>query len=98
MGDNESALSALERVEALPIFVDELQMVPGADATTVSGTVIGKTAAQGSPVQIAFTFYDDNGQLGTETVTVNAPAAEQSTEFRVQFGQAANAYSYELAQ
>jgi tetratricopeptide (TPR) repeat protein len=97
LGDNEQALAALERVEALPIFIDELQMVPGADATTVSGTVIGKNAAQGSPVQLVFTFYDDNGQLGTQTATVNAPATEQSAEFRVQFGQAASAYSYELA-
>lgn len=96
LGDNEAALAALERVEALPIFVDELQMVPGADATTVTGSVVGKNAAQGSPIQLTFTFYDDNGQLGTESVTVNAPAAEQSVEFRVQFGQTASAYSYRL--
>lgn len=97
--NNAAALAALERLEALPVFVDELQMVPGASATTVNGTIRGNSAAAGSPVQLRFTFFGDSGEgLGTETVTVNAPASEQTTTFRVQFAQPAAAYQYELVQ
>ncbi|MQA89550.1 MAG: tetratricopeptide repeat protein [Gemmatimonas sp.] len=98
LDDNPAALEALERVEALPIFIDELQMVPGADATTVTGTVIGKAASPGTPIQLTFTFYDDSGEVGTESVTVNAPAPEESTTFRAQFAAPASAYRYDMVQ
>ena len=94
---NTDALASLERLQDLPIFVEELQMQPTGATTRVAGRIIGNTADQGSPLSLRFTFYGSNGQtLGTETVTVNAPAAEQSTDFELEFGQAAIGYSYGL--
>lgn len=95
---NQQALDALERIETLPVFLDELQMRPASQATTIRGRVIGNQAAAGSPVRIRFTFYGPSGALGTETVTVTAPAREQSTTLEVTFGQQAESYSYEPVQ
>lgn len=94
---NTDALAALERLQDLPIFVEDLQMQPTAESTRVSGRIVGNLAEQGSPLTLRFTFYGSTGQtLGSETVTVNAPAAEQSTDFQLEFGQSAVGYSYEL--
>jgi tetratricopeptide (TPR) repeat protein len=98
-GQNQDALAALQRVQTLPVFLDDLQMRPAANNTTVRGRVIGNDAPAGSAVRVQFTFYGEGGnQLGTETVTVNAPAREQSANFELTFGQAAAAYRYQLAQ
>jgi tetratricopeptide (TPR) repeat protein len=95
---NQDALAALQRVQSLPVFLDELQMRPSASATTIRGRVIGNDAAAGTPVRIRFVFYGETGnELGSEMVTVNAPAREQGTNFEGTFGQAATAFRYELA-
>jgi len=96
-GENQAALAALQRVQTLPVFVDELQMRPGANATTLRGRVIGNEAPAGSQVRFRFTFYGETGnEMGTEVVTVNAPAREQSATLDLTFAQAASAYSYQL--
>lgn len=95
---NNQALEALQRIEDLPIYLEGLSLTPAGERASVSGQVVGNAAAAGTPVQLRFTFYNDGAQVGTETVTVNAPAPEQSREFSVSIQQAANAYSYELAQ
>lgn len=91
---NTEALAALERLQELPVYVEELQMQPSAAATTINGRVIGNAAAAGTPIRLEFTFYGPDGALGTEIVTINAPAAEASTPFQVQFDQVALGYSY----
>jgi DNA-binding SARP family transcriptional activator len=95
-GENDRALATLERIEALPVFVESMQLQPAGERTTLRGQVIGNSAAAGTPIQLRFTFYNDSAQAGTETVTVNAPAAEQTRDFQVQIQSAANGYRYEL--
>lgn len=99
LGQNDDALRALESVETLPVFVEDLQLSPAGESTTVRGRVIGNTAPVGTPIQIRFTFYGDNGnEVGNETVTVNAPAAEQSVPLEVTVDAPASAYRYALVQ
>lgn len=93
---NSRALEALQRIETLPVFVEELQLRPAGEASSVRGRLVGNAASAGDRVQLRFTFYNDGAQVGTETLTVNAPAPEQSTQFEVEIERAANAYSYEL--
>lgn len=95
---NQKALEVLERNEALPIHVEGLQLRGGEGRTTVRGTATPKKAAAGTPVQLRFTFYGQSGELGTQTVTVNAPAAGQSAAFETAFenpGQVTG-YRYEV--
>lgn len=99
-GQNDNALRELERIEAAPIRLQKLQTRQGAGRTTVSGEVMGGQASAGTPFQLRFTFYGENGAaLGTETVTVNAPATETVTPFEVhlQTETPAVGYTYEVA-
>lgn len=97
VGNNQGALQALEANEAYPIFV-ELQMAPAANQTRLVGAVVGNQAAAGTPVRLEFTFYGDAGQvLGTQSVSVSAPAPEATGSFEVVYNQAAAAYSYRVA-
>jgi tetratricopeptide (TPR) repeat protein len=98
LGQNDNALRTLERSQDSPVFLEELQIRPAGQQTTIVGRVIGHEAAPGTPVRLRFTFYDDAGQVGTETVTVTAPAREASEVFEVSIAQTANAYKYELLQ
>ncbi|MEX0912776.1 MAG: tetratricopeptide repeat protein [Gemmatimonadota bacterium] len=93
---NQDALTSLERLEALPVLIDELQLQPQSDRSVVLGTVIGNAASAGDSIRLEFTFYDDSGELGSETVTITAPAPEQTTEFEVVFPETAMAYSYDV--
>lgn len=93
---NQQALQALQRNEEAPVHVEDLEMRPGEAQTTVRGRVIGNKAAAGTPVQLRFTFYGEAGELGVQTVTVNAPAADASADFEVVFPQVAAGYKYEL--
>jgi tetratricopeptide (TPR) repeat protein len=95
---NQKALAALQANEAAPIHLEDLQMQPRAGRTRVSGRAIGNAAAAGTPVQLRFTFYGPAGEVGTETVTVSAPAEDASTDFEVvlETEQPVQAYRYEL--
>lgn len=95
---SQRALEQLQRNESQPVHVDELQMRPREGETRITGTVVGNQAQQGTPVQLRFTFYGERGELGRETVTVNAPADEERANFEVvlQSEEPAVAYRYEL--
>jgi tetratricopeptide (TPR) repeat protein len=98
LGQNDQALEVLTRVETMPIYVEDLQISAAGDATVVQGRAEGNNAAAGTPVRLRFTFYGDNGQeVGTQTVTVPAPAREQSANFEVRLDEPAAAYRYEIA-
>jgi tetratricopeptide (TPR) repeat protein len=93
-GDNARALATLERNEAYPVFIEDLSMRPGPSQTAIQGRVIGNAAPAGTPITLLFTFYGTEGVAGTQTVTVNAPAAEQNANFEVVFMGQAVAYKY----
>lgn len=98
-GANQKALEQLQRNEAAPVHLDQLQLQPRNGSARVTGVVIGNQAAAGTPVQIRFTFYGASGNtLGSSTATVNAPAADQQAQFEVvlETAEPATAYSYEL--
>lgn len=85
-GQNQDALEELQRMEATPIKLQKLETRQGAGRTTVRGEAIGNQAAAGSPVQLRFTFFGDDGtQLGTQNVTINAPAKDATAAFEVVF-------------
>lgn len=99
LDQNDQALAVLTRIETLPIFVEDLQVsAEGSTTTVVRGRAEGNAAEVGSPVRLRFTFYGEDAQaLGTQDVTITAPAREESTNFEVRIEQPAVAFKYELA-
>ncbi len=99
VGDNQNSVAELERMEATPIRLQGMQTQRGADRTVVRGQAIGNQAAEGSVVQLRFTFYGEDGtSIGTESVSINAPARDQTRDFEVviQSTEPAVGYSYEV--
>jgi tetratricopeptide (TPR) repeat protein len=81
---NDNALGELQRMDAAPIKLQKLETGQGAGRTTVRGEVIGNRAPAGSPIRLQFTFFGEDGaEIGTETVTINAPAPEAIATFEV---------------
>jgi len=96
-GDRPAAIASLDRADQAPVHVDQLQMQRSAAATTVFGRVTGNVAEPGASVSIRFMFYDDRSDLlGEQTLSVAAPAPEESETFEVRFARTAAAYRYEL--
>ena len=96
IGDEQSAAEGLNRTESAPIHVEGLQLRPSETETSLQGRVVGNTAGPGTSVHLEFTFYDADGVLGTESLTVSAPPAGVRARFEVSFPGQATAYRYEL--
>lgn len=95
---NEKALAALQAIQDAPIKVEDLQIRAREGQTSVTGTAIGNKAPAGSPVTLRFTFYSQATELGSQTVTVSAPAEGSSTAFEATLVNptSATGYSYQL--
>ncbi|MEQ9399399.1 MAG: tetratricopeptide repeat protein [Longimicrobiales bacterium] len=99
-GDGAAAGALVQRIEAMPVAMDNLQLQRFPDGGgQVSGSVINKTLSQGTPVQIEFTFYSPSGAVvGTQSTTVQAAGADMAQVFQVQFAsdQTVGGYGYTL--
>ena len=95
-GDEPAALRGVERIRGVPVYVEGLQMRPGGADTRIQGRVIGNRAPPGTPIVLRFTFYGESGELGSQSLTVQAPEAEAREPFELTFPMRAAAYRYEL--
>lgn len=97
---NEAALKTLETVETFPIKLADVTARQSGNRTVINATAIGNAAAQGTPVQLRFTFYGaDGAPIGTQTASITAPVKDASTPVEVTFegsAPAAGGYKYEL--
>lgn len=76
----EKALEVLERREALPFQLTEIDLEGGA----ASGKVENLKLEPGTPIEIEFTFYNDEGNvIGTGGHSMTAPAPGDRAPFRV---------------
>lgn len=82
-GQNQRALQVLQRNEAHPIHVDNFQLRAEENRSVLSGVATGGQARAGAPVRLEFTFFGPDGDLGSETVTVTAPAQGETASFEV---------------
>lgn len=82
----QRALQYAERNQAAPVHLDQLQLRQEGSRVTLRGVASGNRARAGTPVRIEFTVFGPQGQpIGTETVTVDAPAQGQTTNFNASF-------------
>jgi tetratricopeptide (TPR) repeat protein len=96
LGDEQAAVEGLNRTEAAPVHVEGLQLRPSDAETSLQGRVVGNTAEPGTSVYLRFTFFGADGFLGTEPLTVLAPAPGTRQRFEVTYAGLATAYRYEL--
>jgi len=95
-GDEERAIAGVRRIEAAPVHVDGLILRPSPGGVTVQGRVVGNRAEPGAPVQLLFTFFDDRDAVGSEVVTVAAPAPGEVTALEVVFRGEASGWRYQV--
>lgn len=80
---HQKALQVLEAHDRLVVTLDNLQVYAEADGITIAGELKNRKATEGAPVQVRFTLLGlDGNTIGEETITVNAPAADASTQFQ----------------
>ncbi len=97
-GDAQQAGQVIQRVEALPFSMDDLQMrAGGRGGATVTGTVTNKTLDEGATVNLNFTFYDDSGaSIGTQqqSIQVGAPGIGKTLQVDFDSDQQVGGYGY----
>ena len=91
---NNEALKVLEATDAMPVYVTDIQLDQQEGRTVARGTVEGNKARAGAPVQLELTFYGPEGVLGTQPVTVNAPAKGAKANFEATLVNPIPAVSY----
>jgi tetratricopeptide (TPR) repeat protein len=96
LGDQQAALSGVERVRGAPVYLEGLSLRPGIDETKVQGRISGNLAEAGAPIRLRFTFRGDGGVLGSVSVSAAAPAEGASEPFEITFAMKASSYSYEV--
>jgi tetratricopeptide (TPR) repeat protein len=97
LGDRQGALASLDRADQTPVHVEDLQMRRSGTAVSVHGRITGNAADPGAPITLRFTFFGEAAAfLGTETVTLPAPAMAETATFEVPFSMDAYAYRYEI--
>jgi tetratricopeptide (TPR) repeat protein len=96
VGDEPGARSGLERTEARPVYLEQLQLRPSGTATQVVGRLVGNVAAPGTPLRLRFEFFEAEGTVGTESVTITAPPPDVSEDFQVSYSGRATAYRYQV--
>ena len=95
-GDEPGAVERIEVGESAPVYLEALQMRPASSETVVQGRVVGNQADPGTPIRLRFTFYEGDEAIGTETVTVPAPAPEESSAVEATIESRASGYRYEI--
>ncbi|HYW09314.1 MAG TPA: tetratricopeptide repeat protein [Longimicrobium sp.] len=81
--NRDLALSTLTAADQLPVQMQTAQLSTTESQARIAGTVVGATARAGTPINLEFTFYGPAGAVGTQRVTVNAPAKDQPANFEV---------------
>lgn len=82
----QELVRTLEAADALPFHVSGIAMRAEEGGVRVTGTITNQTVAPGQPITLEFTFVNAQGAaLGTETVSIPAPAAQAESEFEARF-------------
>ncbi|HEX8213740.1 MAG TPA: tetratricopeptide repeat protein [Longimicrobium sp.] len=92
------AVSTLQAADSLVVQVDETQLSTRDDGARLTGVVKGGIARAGTPIRLNFTFFGPSGPVGTQSITVNAPAKDASAPFEVSLPttQPVTGYSYRV--
>jgi len=96
LGDEGAAVRRVEASDSLPIHVEQLQLSPVGTESVIRGQAVGNAAEAGTPVRLRFVFFDETGEMGSTSVSVEAPPEDENTPIEVRFDGRAGWYHYEL--
>lgn len=83
-----------ERIRDVPVYVENLAIRYEGDTAIATGQVVGNAAGAGTPVRLEVTFTGPSGDLGTQTVTVAAPAKGERAAFEARLDGQGRATSF----
>ncbi len=89
---------ALDRHESAELEMMDVTIMPGETQVTMSGRIVNLKLAQGTPIRLRVKMHAVDGTvIGSQEVTISAPAQEASADFRalVQINGELAAWSYE---
>jgi tetratricopeptide (TPR) repeat protein len=89
-----SALRVLAAADSLPVQLDGIEVTNAAGSARVVGSVVGAAAAAGRALTLEFTLYGTSGRLGSQTVTLSAPAKAARARFDLTLATAIPATSF----
>ncbi len=98
-GREHEAVEKMEAMEALPYFVDGLELVPVDGGYAVVGMVITNAASAGETVRLRFHVVDvDGNEVGTTEAEVTLPDQGVGQEFQANLStdQTAFGFSYQV--
>jgi tetratricopeptide (TPR) repeat protein len=79
----EAALAVLQRMDALEVTLDNVVVYSDGEGAVIQGVLKNRKAAAGTPIQLQFSLLGlDGSVIGSETITVTAPAADTEVEFQ----------------
>jgi len=94
-GDEAQATALVHRIEALPVVVNDLQLMRREDGARVTGSVLNKTMAPGTQITLGFTFYDAAGNtLGTQAAVITLGQKDMSETFDIMYTSTAKVDGY----
>ncbi|RMH13785.1 MAG: tetratricopeptide repeat protein, partial [Gemmatimonadetes bacterium] len=95
-GEEQEAVAQMEKMQALPFTVDNMQF---RGAGRIAGSILNKSMEPGTEVTLRFHFYDEAGnEIGTQDVTVTLGAQDTQEVFQLKYegeGELAG-YGYEV--
>lgn len=95
VGDEQSALEQLQRVDGAPVHIEGLTLQSAGSESTLQGRIVGNLADPGSRLRLRVTFYADDGEVRADTALVTPPPGE-SDPFAISARVRATAYRYEV--
>ncbi|NIP56779.1 MAG: tetratricopeptide repeat protein [Gemmatimonadetes bacterium] len=98
-GDQQAAGRVIEDYQALPFEIGGLRLTATTGGGRIEGVLTNRNLSQGTPIQMRIHFLGADGtELGTESVTVQAPAQDDTTSFasRISSDQEVSGYWYEV--
>lgn len=75
---------ALDRHEGAELEIMDISITPSDTEVTLTGRLLNLKVAEGAPIRLRFNMLDTAGTvIGSNEVSVSAPAANATTDFRV---------------
>jgi tetratricopeptide (TPR) repeat protein len=95
VGDEQSALEQMERVDSAPVHLEGLILQSAGSESTLQGRIVGNVAEPGSRLALRVTFYADDAEVQADTALA-APPPGESSPFAISARVRAAAYRYEV--
>jgi tetratricopeptide (TPR) repeat protein len=99
-GQTQRALGVIQRIDAQPVYLSQIQLRPAGGRATLSGRVETGRGRPGAQVRVRFILLDDSGvELDSQLLTVTVPPPGQASSFEIPLSRGLDpaGYRYQVA-